>query len=158
MNRSADSEVARLAEQLKSCFNGSPWHGSSLMELLRQTPVDLAPAKPLEHAHSIWEIVLHLTAWHQAIAQRLRGEKLELSHEQDWPPVTDFGEAAWQQSIKALEQSHRTLQEAIAKLSDAQLSTKVANRDHDYRFMLNGAITHSVYHAGQIALLRKSSR
>ena len=46
----------------------------------------------------------------------------------------------------------------FAKLSDAQLSTKVANRDHDYRFMLNGAITHSVYHAGQIALLRKSSR
>ena len=72
--------------------------------------------------------------------------------------MTDFGEAAWQQAIKALEQSHQALQEAIAKLSAAQLSTKVANRDHDSRFMLNGAITHSVYHAGQIALLRKSSR
>jgi len=155
---SQSSDVARLAEQLKSCFSGSPWHGSSLMELLRQTPVDLAPAKPLEHAHSIWEIVLHLTSWHQAIARRLRGEKLELSHEQDWPMVSDFGEAAWRDAIKALEQSHQTLQEAIGKLSEAQLSTKVANRDHDYRFMLNGAITHSVYHAGQIALLRRSSR
>ena len=152
------SEVSRLAEHLKSCFSGSPWHGSSLMELLRQTPVDLAPAKPLEHAHSIWEIVLHLTAWQVAITRRLRGEKLELSHEQDWPEVTDFSEAAWQEAVKALEQSHRGLQDAIGKLSDAQLSTKVANRDHDYRFMLNGAITHSVYHAGQIALLRKSSR
>src|SRR5437868_14445565 len=122
MNRSADSEVARLAEHLKSCFSGSPWHGSSLMELLRQTPVDLAPAKPLEHAHSIWELVLHLTAWNQAGARRLRGQKLELSQEQDWPWVTDFGEAAWQEAVQAVAQSYRMLQEAIAKLSDAQLS------------------------------------
>src|SRR5438270_14079063 len=115
------SEVSKISEHLQSCFSGSPWHGSSLMGLLRQTPVALAPAKPLEHAHSIWEIVLHLTAWHQAIARRLRGEKLELSHDQDWPRVSDFGEAAWQQAVKALEQSHRTLQEAIVKLSDQQL-------------------------------------
>src|SRR5438270_13622059 len=115
------SEVSKISEHLQSCFSGSPWHGSSLMGLLRQTPVDLAPAKPLEHAHSIWEIVLHVTAWHHAIARRLSGEKVELGHEQDWPAVTDFGEAAWQEAIKALEESHRALQAALAKLSDLQL-------------------------------------
>src|SRR5256885_15579098 len=110
---SQSSDVARFAEHLKSCFSGSPWHGSSLMELLRETPVDLAPAKPLEHAHSIWEIVLHLTAWHHAIARRLSGEKVELGHEQDWPAVTDFGEAAWKEAIRALEQSDRALHAAL---------------------------------------------
>src|SRR2546421_10561383 len=101
MNQSSD--VARLAEQLKSCFSGSPWHGSSLMELLRQTPGDLAPAKPLEHAHSIWELVLHLTAWNQAVARRLRGGKLELAHGQGWPAVKDFGDAAREKSLKSVE-------------------------------------------------------
>ena len=155
---SQSSDVARLAEQLKSCFSGSPWHGSSLMELLLQTPVDLAPAKPLEHAHSIWEIVLHIIAEQDAVVRRLQGAAFHLNQKEDWPEVSDFGEPAWQDAIRALEQSFDQLDQAIGRLSDSQLNHAVPGEKYNVYFMLHGIIQHNLYHAGQIALLKKSSR
>jgi uncharacterized damage-inducible protein DinB len=151
-------EVARIEDQLRRSFEGEAWHGPSLMELLREVPVDVAPAKPLEHAHSIWEIVLHITAWQNAVAKRLPGEVVELSAQQDWPAVSDFDEAAWKEALRALNQSYKTLAAAIAKLNDSDLSRQAPGRKHDLYVLLHGIVQHNLYHAGQIALLKKSSR
>jgi len=154
----ADSVIRQLSENLRQAFIGPAWHGPSFMELVREVPVDLAPAKPLEHAHSIWEIALHVAAWNAAIADRLQGKTIELSAEEDWPAVRDYSEAAWAETIRTLEQSYQTLAATIGKLSDAQLSTKISNRNHDYLRTIQGIGEHCIYHAGQIAVLRKSSR
>ena len=153
------SEISRIEDQLCRSMEGPAWVGPCVLELLREVPVDLAPARPLERAHSIWEIVLHIAAWQRAAARRLQGEIAELSPTEDWPPVTDVSEAAWKQAIKDLRQSYDALKKSIAKLGDDKLlATKVPNRDHDFYFLLHGIIQHNFYHAGQIAVLKKSSR
>jgi uncharacterized damage-inducible protein DinB len=130
-----------------------------VLPLLSEVPVDLAPAKPLEHAHSIWEIVLHIAAWQRTAARRLQGEAVELSPAEDWPEVLDVSDAAWKLAIKNLRESYDALKKSIAQLSDDKLlATKVPNREHDYYFLLHGVIQHNFYHAGQIGLLKKSSR
>lgn len=140
-------------------MEGPAWVGPCVLELLRDLPVDLAPSKPVEHAHSIWEIVLHIAAWQRAAARRLQVEIAELSPAEDWPHVTNVSEAAWKQAIKDLRQSYDALKKSIAKLGDDKLlATKVPNRDHDFYFLLHGIIQHNFYHAGQIAVLKKSSR
>lgn len=151
-------EVQRIQDQLKRDFYGEAWHGPALMELLRETPVDLAPAKPLEHAHSIWELVLHIAAWQYEIARRLGGKIRELPVEEDWPPVGDVDESDWKQTLRELENSYETLQAALSKLSDADLEKAAPGRPHNMRVMACGIIEHMTYHAGQIAVLKKSSR
>jgi len=152
------SEVSRIQEQLKRAMEGGAWHGPALLELLGETPVDLAPAKPLAHAHSIWEIVLHVTAWNDAILQRVQGKEIELDAEQDWPQVKDFSESAWAATVKKLRQSYEALYAGIGKLTDAKLTEMAPGRDHDVYVMVHGVIHHILYHAGQIAVLKKSER
>lgn len=155
----ACTELSRIEDELRKALDGPAWHGPALMESLKDVPVDVAPAKSLEHAHSIWEIALHVAAWHEAVARRITtGARLELSKEQDWPAVNDVSEAAWKATLKQVRQSHEGLLKAVAKLDDAQLSNPVAGRDYDIRFMLHGVAQHDAYHAGQIGLLKKSSR
>jgi uncharacterized damage-inducible protein DinB len=151
-------EVARILDQLKRSFEGNAWHGPALMELLRAVPVDVAPAKPLEHAHSIWEIVLHIMAWQEATRERLSGKVVTLTHEQDWPTVSDCSEAAWKQALSQLQLSYEGLHAAIAAISDARLAEHTLGEKYDVYTYLHGVIQHNLYHAGQIAVLRKSSR
>jgi len=152
------SEVSRIQDQLRRAIEGDAWHGPAVLELLQQVPVDLAPAKPLDQAHSIWEIVLHIIAEQNAVVRRLQGAAFHLNQKEDWPEVSDFGEPAWQDARRALEQSFDQLDQSIGRLSDSQLNHAVPGEKYNVYFMLHGIIQHNLYHAGQIALLKKSSR
>jgi hypothetical protein len=50
---------------------------------------------------------------------------------------------------------HRGLIEAISALTDERLREIVAGKDYTVAYMLRGLAHHHVYHAGQIALLKK---
>ncbi len=148
-------EIKRIEEQLKRAFEGEAWHGPSLRELLAGVTAEIAARKPLAQAHSIWEILLHVAAWENAVRRRLEGEAVALSDEEDWPAVHDTSEAAWQNALAAVENGQRQLRETIRRLSDAQLGDIVPGKNYSVYFMLHGVIQHDLYHAGQIALLKK---
>ncbi|HMK30205.1 MAG TPA: DinB family protein [Terriglobales bacterium] len=151
------TEVERIADQMQRAFEREAWHGPALMELLGDVDAPTAAAHPVNRAHSIWELVHHLTAWKRAIPRRMRGEAVELHGEDDWPPVEDFSEAAWKRALENLKSAHRELYQATLALPAARLSDPVPNRPHNLRFMLHGMVQHDLYHAGQIALLKKAS-
>jgi len=75
--RSAISESALLADQLRRAFEGSAWHGPAVLELLQGMNASEAAAKPLPNAHSIWELLLHVAAWDNAALRRLKGDKFQ---------------------------------------------------------------------------------
>lgn len=152
------TEVGRIQDQLRRAMEGDAWHGPAVLELLNEIPVDLAPAKPLDQAHSIWEIALHIAAWQQVIVERLAGRARTLSQEEDFPAIADFSEGAWRETVQRVEDSFDRLDQAIGRLSDADLDRPVPGKKYNIYFMLHGVIQHSLYHAGQIALLKKSSR
>lgn len=154
----AQSEVARIQDQLRRAMEGDAWHGPAVLELLNEVPVDLAPAKPLDQAHSIWEVALHIAIWLDVIVERLGGKARIPSQQEDWPEAADFSDSAWREVIKKVESSFDRLDQAIGKLSDADLNHPVPGKKYNVYFMLHGVIQHSLYHAGQIALLKKSQR
>src|SRR6266853_1935870 len=78
------TEAARIADQLRRAFDGTAWHGPSLMELLDGVDAATAAAKPLAKVHSIWELVLHIAAWDAAGYRRLSGEKIRGARELDF--------------------------------------------------------------------------
>ena len=149
------SEVTRIQDQLQRAFVGGAWHGPSVLELLADVDADKAAARPIAGAHNIWELTLHIAAWEGAALRRLSGDRAELPDEEDWPPVTDTSAAAWQQTIAILKDNNQQLQEAIADLAETRFDEPIVDGMSSVYVTLHGAIQHDLYHAGQIAILKK---
>ena len=142
-----------LADQLRRAHQGEAWHGPSLRETLSGVTAEMAGARPVGDAHTIWELIRHIGAWVHAAGRALEGEALGAA--EDWPPVEQMSEAVWQETLARLDQETEHLQKAISKLSDEHLKKGVTGRDFSVRFLLEGLIQHHLYHAGQMALLKK---
>ncbi len=148
-------EVHRIEDQLKRAFEGEAWHGPSLRELLAGVTAQEAAAKPLPAAHSIWEIVLHVAAWEGAVRARLEGEDVKVPAEGDWPEVKETSAAAWQAALETLEEKHLKLIKTISSLDPSRLDEAITGSKSSVYSTLHGIIQHDLYHAGQIALLKK---
>jgi uncharacterized damage-inducible protein DinB len=154
------SETARLADQIRRAFEGEAWHGDSLLELLSGVNAATAAAKPIKNAHSIWELVLHIAAWDGAVLRRTGGEAVKLTDEQNFPPVRDTSEAAWHKALEDTKRTHNELIKAVAAFPDSRLQEQVPGKTQDYYnffYMFSGIVQHELYHAGQIALLKKAA-
>ena len=156
-------EVERLADLVERVVEGDPWHGSNVVSLLEGLTAIDAARHPVDHAHSIWELVRHMTAWCDEVRARLGGATADEPAAGDWPAVTDVSPAAWAATVAALVASHRALAAAIRGAGDAVLETPVRDPRHpptgtglSQYLTLHGAVHHTAYHAGQIALLRRA--
>ena len=146
----------QLASAIERTVSGPMWHGPALTDLLDGVPHARAAARPIAGAHSIWEIVRHLTAWAEIARRRLAGEPIDPAPDEDWPPVQDEGDAAWARAVERLGASHRALADATRRLGDAELEATVAGQEYSALVMLRGVVEHGTYHGGQIALLKKA--
>jgi len=149
------SKIQTIIDELKNIHDGEAWHGPSLKEILSGVTARQAAARPLAKAHSIWELTLHIAAWEGVFMRRLAGLTIEEPEEGDFPPVTDTSEEAWRRTLVRFDERHRSLVEAIAGLTDERLRETVAGKDYTIEYLLRGLARHHVYHAGQIALLKK---
>ena len=154
----ASSEAALIADQLQRAFYGSAWHGPALIELLEDVDARRAASRPIPDAHSIWELVLHIAAWDGAGIRRLAGEKCQLKGNRNFPLVTSATEDAWQQSVSQARDTHDKLVTTVAGLTAKRLRDIVPGKRYDFYHMLHGIVQHELYHAGQIAILKKLSR
>ena len=155
---SATSESALIAEQLRRAFQGDAWHGPALLELLQDVEAATAAAKPLPDAHSIWELTLHIAAWDAAASRRLGGEKIQLTGVANFPLVPKPTEAAWRKAVTHAKRTHDALVKTVATLPESRLRDRVPGKKYDFYFMLHGVAQHELYHAGQIAILKKATR
>jgi uncharacterized damage-inducible protein DinB len=154
------SEVERIRDQFRRAFEGEAWHGPSVLALLEGVTAQQAAAHPIPGAHSIWELTLHIAAWERACLRRLNGDPAQLSDAEDWETINDTSEAAWETTKQQLIDNHRELLDAIASVDDARLNEPIMTHP-DIPFSsvyvtLHGGVQHDLYHAGQIALLKKA--
>ena len=154
------SEIQRILDQLERACEGNAWHGPSVRELLNDISARQAAAKSVPAGHSIWEIVLHMAAWQDVARQRLTGQEIgdeisDLPPQLDWPAVPGTSETAWRKAVENLIQSKQQLYKAISQLDDHRLSDPVPGKDYSVYVLLHGVIQHNLYHAGQIAVLKK---
>jgi len=149
-------ETERIVDQLKRASEGDAWHGPSVIHLLEGITAQHAAARPIKSAHSIWEIVLHIAAWERAGLRRLQGDRAQLPADEDWPPVVATDEAAWEQTRKALKQGNDELRKAISLIDDSRLDQPIVPGMSTVYVTLHGVIQHDLYHAGQIAILKKA--
>ena len=151
------SEIDRIADELRRDQQADPWHGPSARQVLEGVTAAAAAARPVAGAHSIWELVLHATAWAEIARERLVGSaKGDPTPEEDWPPVSDASAEAWRATIERLKESHRELAEEATRMDDSALIGRVPGKDHSVLVMMHGIIEHDAYHGGQIAILKRA--
>ncbi|MEO8129973.1 MAG: DinB family protein [Bryobacteraceae bacterium] len=148
-------ESSRIADQLRRSIHGEAWHGPSVMELLNGVDVEQAGAKPVAGAHSIRELILHISAWAEVAVRRIQGEIVELDPAEDFPAVTGATEESWKADVRSLLKKQEALASIAAALSDQRLEEITPGKDYSLYFLLHGVAQHNLYHAGQIALLKK---
>jgi uncharacterized damage-inducible protein DinB len=151
------SQIDLAVEQLKLSFEGDPWHGPPLMDILKDIDAPKAVARPINTAHCIWELVLHIAAWENVMIRRLHGEALQLSDAENFPHIEQVDESNWTQAVETLRRTHARLIEEVAVLPETRLKERVPGKPYDVLFMLWGAVQHVAYHGGQIALLKKQA-
>lgn len=156
------SETERIAQQLERTWAGDAWHGPSLKELTDGLTANQAAAHHLSEAHSIWELVLHCRGWMREVERRLDGSDPAEPEGGDWPAVGSVVEERWVAARADLGVAAAELARKIRHFDESRLGDRVGQQCNaalgtgsTYYVMLHGAVQHNLYHAGQIALLRK---
>ena len=156
------NEIARIVDQLEREHAGDPWHGSPLAVILDGITAEQAAARPIPGGHSVWQLVLHITGWKNEVRRRLSGAPAGEPESGDWPAVGDPTPDRWSEAREHLELAHRLLVSAVKDFSEPNLfipTNDARNRELGlgvtYYELLHGIVQHDVYHAGQIAILKK---
>lgn len=147
------SEIERIVRLLEKTFDKQPWYGSSIMEVMIDMKPEITGSRH-GNAHSIIELVQHMTSWRIFAAKKLQGDlSYEVSEEMNFPKAI-----TWEAAIKNLHSSQQALVEAIKNFSDNRLGELVASKTQKYTYytLLHGIIQHDIYHLGQIAYIKKS--
>ena len=151
------SEAGRLEEQLRRALEGEAWHGPAVLELLAGLTAAQAASHPIVGAHSIWELVLHLGSDYDLVLRRLAGDGRTLTAAEDWPACPASTEENWQQTVQQLELKNQMLRQAVRDFPDERLDEPlVPGVPYTAYTQFIGVTQHNLYHAGQIALLKRA--
>jgi len=159
------TEIERIVRELEHTHAGSPWHGPSRAAVLADLSIDEAARRPSANGHSIWALVLHMSAWTGEVARRVREGTPREPVEGDWPAPPKPTEEAWRSAVAGLERAHRDVVGAIRASAPGRLDERAGTGDDSpsgsgvtYRVMLHGLAQHDAYHTGQISLLKRLYR
>jgi uncharacterized damage-inducible protein DinB len=150
------AELTRILNHYDGVLNGDPWHGDPIWKILETIPARTAAARPLQGAHTIWELVNHMTFWEGVVTKRLAGLRAGLVEELNFPLTPSPTEENWKKTLDEFRASNRAFREALAKLDSAKLEQLTAAAKRTYYDEAHGIIEHHVYHLGQIAMLKKA--
>ncbi len=132
------------------------WHGDSITRILAGIEPQQAAQKALHNVHSIWEILLHIIAWEQVVVKCLQENSYTgVQGEDDWPPVRESADDAWETAVKLLIDTTSTLNALISAFPGQQLHTRVPGQPFTYYQLFHGVVQHNLYHAGQLGILKK---
>jgi uncharacterized damage-inducible protein DinB len=154
------TETARIAAELRRATKGPAWHGPALLEVLADVTPLQAVARPIPGAHTVWEIARHAATWLDILHERIDGQHRDVPDDEDWQIVDDTSPAAWQRLRARLGDAAERLAARIERFPDDALDAKLPGADASASsayVSLHGIVQHVVYHAGQIAVLKKGS-
>jgi len=153
-------ERQRILDLLDRAYKKEAWHGPALLETLKGVNAPLAAKRPPHGAHSIWELVEHVASWNELVAKRLEGKKITYTPEYNFPPVPkNPSPAAWKKSLARLARTQAHFRREVARFPVAKLGrlrpSPPQQKPQSWNVLIHGQIQHGLYHAGQIAMLRR---
>lgn len=152
------TETDFLLRLLDQAYDRRSWHGPNLRGSLRGITARQAVWRPGRGRHSIWELTLHAAYWKYVVVRRLRGQKrgsFPMRGSNWFNRIAVPDEKAWREDLRLLEETHRSLREAVAALDTRALNDRGPGRSVNVLDLLMGVAAHDLYHAGQIQLIKR---
>ena|SRR5258708_231601 len=150
------SERTRILDLLDRAHRADAWHGPSLLETLAGVSAPLASKRAFKSGHTIWELVDHVASWNEIVAERVAGKPPVITPERNFPPTPKPTPANWKATLRRLGRSHVKFRKAVAAFPEAKLGRLRPKVKHTWNVLIHGQIQHGLYHAGQIAMLRRA--
>jgi len=150
------NESGRLADQMSKALNGDAWHGPSWRDVLEGLSREAALQRPITDAHTIAEVLLHATSWNDIVRRRLQGESPKVSGAEDWPPPSFADQESWSAALARFRESGRALVATVEGFPVQSLNEKRPGTQGTWYDLIVGQLQHLLYHAGQVALLKKA--
>jgi uncharacterized damage-inducible protein DinB len=149
---------------IDQAFYGPAWQGPTLMGLLKSVKAADAIKAPASGRKSIWQHLLHAAHWKaQALAAfdpahpALAAFKAHVAGRgSNWiatPKVPD--QRAWQADRAAVEALHMALVATVQGFGQTNLLKQAQGTKWSYGEIIAGVACHDMYHAGQIALIKR---
>ena len=153
MNR----EILLIAEGIKDAYEGQPWFGRSVKEILSEIDESIVFEKP-NGQHSILELIWHMITWKEFTINRIRNDNTTSVHyfeENDWRELDHSDKSLWQHGLQRLAKVQNELVEVVQQQKDDLLAQRVNERNYNFRKLIDGIKEHDIYHVGQIAYIKK---
>ena len=158
----AKTALETIASGITQATSGDAWYGSATLRLVSDLTAAQAVMRPAAGGHSVWEILLHASAWRREVLARVSGALAQTPVDGDWPAVGEVTDTAWTRVQAEYAALGERLAQAVAAAPDDVWSAMVG-RERSPELgtgvtvgaMIVGIVQHDAYHSGQIALLRK---
>jgi uncharacterized damage-inducible protein DinB len=153
----ANREIQSIIQHLNNTLDGEPWFGRPVYQLLREVDATIAYKKLTPGAHSPIDLLYHMLTWADFTLKRLQKDKindLAAFEKIDWREI-DPKLHDWDEGLAALIATHQEIVAHLGQQEDSLLDETVDFREYSFRTLLNGLIEHNIYHAGQVAILKK---
>src|SRR5262249_42644155 len=133
--------------------SGASWASDNLDDVLASVSPELANRRALPHGKTIHELLRHLVYTEQVVTERLMGQFVPWDYEAAWvPPPPDA--KAWENSLREIQDTRSAFLETLDRFTDEQLDQPLTTEHSSAYVHLHGHIQHTLYHLGQIAMLR----
>jgi uncharacterized damage-inducible protein DinB len=149
------TQTQKIADSYRAVTLKDAWYAPSLAEVLAKIPPELATKPPCAGAHSISALLQHLLLWNERVRLTSAAHPLpRWQGEQDWaePPIP------WNELLTRWNQSRDQLEDKIRNFPVADLPKQVPGRTYPYEKLFEGIVQHTIYHAGQIAMVQSMFR
>jgi uncharacterized damage-inducible protein DinB len=149
-------KVSHYVAQFSAMYDGHPWYGDSLCQILESITPAKAYWQPTNGAHSIAQITSHMIYWRQSLIKRLNGDfdyKPSMKSDENWKSNELLKKARWKSLLNSLAESQAQLLTLLARQKDSILKQKYSDKA-TFQDLINGILQHDLYHTGQIAYLK----
>jgi uncharacterized damage-inducible protein DinB len=152
-----NKEVRSIIHNLQNVLSGQPWYGRAVYGIIDEIDPAIVHTKPAGNSHSLIELLYHMITWAGFTLSRLDGDKKQdvtAFEKLDWREI-DPKVHTWENGIREYREIHQRIMAILETKEDDFLRGIVDHREYNFRFLLNGLIQHNIYHAGQIAYVKK---
>jgi len=154
--KTPNPKLSQYISQFAVMYDGHPWFGDSICQILESVTPAKAYWQPTKDAHSIAQITSHMIYWRLALIKRLEGDleyKASMKSDDNWKSNESLKKAGWKSLTASLDKSQSQLLLLLSSQRDALLKKKYSEKA-TYHDLINGILQHDLYHTGQIAYLK----
>ena len=149
--------IQQIIHHLETVLNCEPWYGRSIYSLLEEAGKSDVYKKPGGVNHSMMELLYHMETWATYTLSVIKEEPLsqiKSIESLDWRTI-EPKDHRWENGLAQFKSINQEIIDLLNTKEDHFLDQVLDDKNYSFRFLLNGMIDHHIYHAGQIAYVKK---